>query len=130
MNYLLTIFLILFLKLYSFQNYDKKLYGVWNLIISKEYYSHNSSENNNNKTTYDIGDKVIEFKSDGSIIDYQDVESNKSKYIITKKNINISYENGSTTELNYFFVGDTLVIENYEGNKLLKKSYIKEKLNF
>jgi len=108
MNYLLTTFLILSLKFYSFQNYDKKLYGVWNLIISKEYYSNNSSENNNNKTTYDIGDKVIEFKSDGSIIDYQDVESNKSKYIITKKNINISYENGSTIELNYFFVGDTL----------------------
>ena len=33
-------------------------------------------------------------------------------------------------EKNYYFIGDTLIIESYEGNKLLKNKYIKEKLAF
>ena len=72
MNYTLTILLILFLKLYSIQNYDKKLYGVWNLIISKEYYSRNTNEEYNKIATYKIGEKVIEFKANGTIINYQE----------------------------------------------------------
>ena len=128
MNYTLTILLILFLKLYSIQNYDKKLYGVWNLIISKEYYSRNTNEEYNKIATYKIGEKVIEFKANGTIINYQ--ENNKSEYLVTKKNIKISSNNGCIIESNYFFINDTLVIENYEGNKLFKKLYIKEKLEF
>lgn len=128
MNYTLTILLILFLKLYSIQNYDKKLYGVWNLIISKEYYSRNTNEEYNKIATYKIGEKVIEFKANGTIINYQ--ENNKSEYLVTKKNIKISSNNGGIIESNYFFINDTLVIENYEGNKLFKKLYIKEKLEF
>ena len=128
MNYTLTILLILFLKLYSIQNYDKKLYGVWNLIISKEYYSRNTNEEYNKIATYKIGEKVIEFKANGTVINYQ--ENNKSEYLVTKKNIKISSNNGGIIESNYFFINDTLVIENYEGNKLFKKLYIKEKLEF
>ena len=88
MNYTLTILLILFLKLYSIQNYDKKLYGVWNLIISKEYYSRNTNEEYNKIATYKIGEKVIEFKANGNNFNYQ--ENNKSEYLVTKKNIKIS----------------------------------------
>ena len=128
MNYTLTILLILFLKLYPIQNYDKKLYGVWNLIISKEYYSRNTNEEYNKIATYKIGEKVIEFKANGTVINYQD--NNKSEYLVTKKNIKISSNNGGIIESNYFFINDTLVIENYEGNKLFKKLYIKEKLEF
>ena len=128
MNYTLTILLILFLKLYSIQNYDKKLYGVWNLIISKEYYSRNTNEEYNKIATYKIGEKVIEFKANGTIINYQ--ENNKSEYLVTKKNIKISSNNGGIIESNNFFINDTLVIENYEGNILFKKLYIKEKLEF
>ena len=123
-------FLILFLKFDSFQNYDKKLYGVWNLIISSNYNSLFIDEEPAVKLIYEVGKKVLEFNANGMMNEYENNKSNSFECKIERDNIIVTYDNGSTIEKNYYFIGDTLIIESYEGNKLLKNKYIKEKFAF
>mgnify|MGYP001197870437 FL=1 len=130
MNYMLNILLILFIKFYSLENYNKNLFGVWNLISKVEVIRGQTEKENKSKINYKIGEKVMELRSNNTIIEYEGRDPKELKCEISKKNINIFEENGSSIELIYYLINDTLVIENYDENKLIKKLYIKEKLKF
>ena len=130
MNYMLNILLILFIKFYSIENYNKNLLGVWNLISKVEIIDGQTDKENKSIINYKIGEKVMELKSNNTIIEYQGRDLKELKYKISKKNINIFEENGSSIELIYYLINDTLVIENYDQNKFIKKIYIKEDLKF
>ncbi len=130
MNYMLNILLILFIKFYSIENYNKNLLGVWNLISKVEIIDGQTDKENESIINYKIGEKVMELKSNNTIIEYQGRDLKELKYKISKKNINIFEENGSSIELIYYLINDTLVIENYDQNKFIKKIYIKEDLKF
>ena len=130
MNYMLNILLILFIKFYSIENYNKNLLGVWNLISKVEIIDGQTDKENESIINYKIGEKVIELKSNNTIIEYQGRDPKELKCKISKKNINIFEENGSSIELIYYLINDTLVIENYDQNKFIKKIYIKEDLKF
>jgi len=127
---MLNIFLILFIKFYSIENYNKNLLGVWNLISKVEIIDGQTDKENESIINYKIGEKVMELKSNNTIIEYQGRDLKELKYKISKKNINIFEENGSSIELIYYLINDTLVIENYDQNKFIKKIYIKEDLKF
>lgn len=130
MNYMLNILLILFIKFYSIENYNENLLGVWNLISKVEIIDGQTDKENESIINYKIGEKVMELKSNNTIIEYQGRDLKELKYKISKKNINIFEENGSSIELIYYLINDTLVIENYDQNKFIKKIYIKEDLKF
>lgn len=130
MNYMLNILLILFIKFYSIENYNKNLLGVWNLISKVEIIDGQTDKENESIINYKIGEKVMELKSNNTIIEYQGRDPKELKCKISKKNINIFEENGSSIELIYYLINDTLVIENYDQNKFIKKIYIKEDLKF
>ncbi len=130
MNYMLNILLILFIKFYSIENYNKNLLGVWNLISKVEIIDGQTDKENESIINYKIGEKVMELKSNNTIIEYQGRDLKELKCKISKKNINIFEENGSSIELIYYLINDTLVIENYDQNKFIKKIYIKEDLKF
>ena len=70
MNYILNILLILFIKFYSSEYNNKSLLGVWNLISEIEVTSNNSDKKNKKITNYKIGEKVMELKSNNTIIEY------------------------------------------------------------
>tara|TARA_X000001036_G_C20656190_1_gene797067 strand:- start:1686 stop:2069 length:384 start_codon:yes stop_codon:yes gene_type:complete len=127
---MLNILLILFIKFYSIENYNKNLLGVWNLISKVEIIDGQTDKENESIINYKIGEKVMELKSNNTIIEYQGRDLKELKYKISKKNINIFEENGSSIELIYYLINDTLVIENYDQNKFIKKIYIKEDLKF
>ena len=127
---MLNILLILFIKFYSLENYNKNLFGVWNLISKVEIIDGQTDKENESIINYKIGEKVMELKSNNTIIEYQGRDLKELKYKISKKNINIFEENGSSIELIYYLINDTLVIENYDQNKFIKKIYIKEDLKF
>ena len=127
---MLNILLILFIKFYSIENYNKNLLGVWNLISKVEIIDGQTDKENESIINYKIGEKVMELKSNNTIIEYQERDLKELKYKISKKNINIFEENGSSIELIYYLINDTLVIENYDQNKFIKKIYIKEDLKF
>ena len=130
MNYILNILLILFIKFYSSEYNNKNLLGVWNLISEIEVTSNNSDKKNKKITNYKIGEKVMELKSNNTIIEYHGGDPKELKYKISNKNINIFEENGSSIELIYYLINDTLVVENYDANKFIKKLYVKENLKF
>ena len=130
MNYILNILLILFIKFYSFEYNNKNLLGVWNLISEIEVTSNNSDKKNKKITNYKIGEKVMELKSNNTIIEYHAEDPKELKCKISNKNINIFEENGSSIELIYYLINDTLVVENYDANKFIKKLYVKENLKF
>ena len=130
MNYILNILLILFIKFYSSEYNNKSLLGVWNLISEIEVTSNNSDKKNKKITNYKIGEKVMELKSNNTIIEYHAGDPKELKCKISNKNINIFEENGSSIELIYYVISDTLVIENYDANKFIKKLYVKENLKF
>ena len=130
MNYILNILLILFIKFYSSEYNNKNLLGVWNLISEIEVTSNNSDKKNKKITNYKIGEKVMELKSNNTIIEYHAEDPKELKCKISNKNINIFEENGSSIELIYYVISDTLVIENYDANKFIKKLYVKENLKF
>lgn len=127
---MLNILLILFIKFYSIENYNENLLGVWNLISKVEIIDGQTDKENESIINYKIGEKVMELKSNNTIIEYQGRDLKELKYKISKKNINIFEENGSSIELIYYLINDTLVIENYDQNKFIKKIYIKEDLKF
>ena len=81
-------------------------------------------------TNYKIGEKVMELKSNNTIIEYHAGDPKELKCKISNKNINIFEENGSSIELIYYLINDTLVVENYDANKFIKKLYVKENLKF
>ena len=118
MNYMLNILLILFIKFYSIENYNKNLLGVWNLISKVEIIDGQTDKENESIINYKIGEKVMELKSNNTIIEYQGRDLKELKNKISKKNINIFEENGSSIELIYYLINDTLVIENYDQNKM------------
>ena len=130
MNYILNILLILFIKFYSSEYNNKNLLGVWNLISEIEVTSNNSDKKNKKITNYKIGEKVMELKSNNTIIEYHAGDPKELKCKISNKNINIFEENGSSIELIYYLINDTLVVENYDANKFIKKLYVKENLKF
>tara|TARA_Y100000814_G_scaffold162243_1_gene118492 strand:+ start:134 stop:526 length:393 start_codon:yes stop_codon:yes gene_type:complete len=130
MNYILNILLILFIKFYSSEYNNKNLLGVWNLISEIEVTSNNSDKKNKKITNYKIGKKVMELKSNNTIIEYHAGDPKELKCKISNKNINIFEENGSSIELIYYLINDTLVVENYDANKFIKKLYVKENLKF
>ena len=130
MNYILNILLILFIKFYSSEYNIKNLLGVWNLISEIEVTSNNSDKKNKKITNYKIGEKVMELKSNNTIIEYHAEDPKELKCKISNKNINIFEENGSSIELIYYLINDTLVVENYDANKFIKKLYVKENLKF
>jgi len=130
MNYILNILLIVFIKFYTLENYNKNLLGVWNLISKVEVINGQTDKKNKSMINYKIGEKVMELKSNNTIIEYQGKDLKELKCEISEKNINIFEENGSSIELIYYLINDTLVIENYEANKLTKKLYVKENLKF
>ena len=130
MNYILNILLILFIKFYSSEYNNKNLLGVWNLISEIEVTSNNSDKKNKKITNYKIGEKVMELKSNNTIIEYHARDPKELKCKISNKNINIFEENGSSIELIYYLINDTLVVENYDANKFIKKLYVKENLKF
>tara|TARA_B000000441_G_C21749787_1_gene361040 strand:- start:1023 stop:1415 length:393 start_codon:yes stop_codon:yes gene_type:complete len=130
MNYILNILLILFIKFYSSEYNNKNLLGVWNLISEIEVTSNNSDKKNKKITNYKIGEKVMELKSNNTIIEYHAEDPKELKCKISNKNINIFEENGSSIELIYYLINDTLVVENYDANKFIKKLYVKENLKF
>ncbi len=130
MNYILNILLILFIKFYSSEYNNKNLLGVWNLISEIEVTSNNSDKKNKKITNYKIGEKVMELKSNNTIIEYHAGDPKELKCKISNKNINIFEENGSSIELIYYLINDTLVVENYDTNKFIKKLYVKENLKF
>tara|TARA_Y100001970_G_scaffold152145_1_gene186337 strand:+ start:4772 stop:5164 length:393 start_codon:yes stop_codon:yes gene_type:complete len=130
MNYILNILLILFIKFYSSEYNNKNLLGVWNLISEIEVTSNNSDKKNKKITNYKIGEKVMELKSNNTIIEYHAGDSKELKCKISNKNINIFEENGSSIELIYYLINDTLIVENYDANKFIKKLYVKENLKF
>ena len=68
--------------------------------------------------------------SNNTIIEYHGGDPKELKCKISNKNINIFEENGSSIELIYYVIKDTLVIENYDANKFIKKLYVKENLKF
>ena len=127
---MLNILLILFIKFYSSEYNNKNLLGVWNLISEIEVTSNNSDKKNKKITNYKIGEKVMELKSNNTIIEYHAEDPKELKYKISNKNINIFEENGSSIELIYYLINDTLVVENYDANKFIKKLYVKENLKF
>ena len=127
---MLNILLILFIKFYSIENYNENLLGVWNLISKVEIIDGQTDKENESIINYKIGEKVMELKSNNKIIEYQERDLKELKYKISKKNINIFEENGSSIELIYYLINDTLVIENYDENKFIKKIYLKEDLKF
>lgn len=127
---MLNILLILFIKFYSIENYNENLLGVWNLISKVEIIDGQTDKENESIINYKIGEKVMELKSNNTIIEYQGRDPKELKCKISKKNINIFEENGSSIELIYYLINDTLVIENYDQNKFIKKIYIKEDLKF
>ena len=116
---MLNILLILFIKFYSIENYNKNLLGVWNLISKVEIIDGQTDKENESIINYKIGEKVIELKSNNTIIEYQGRDPKELKCKISKKNINIFEENGSSIELIYYLINDTLVIENYDENKFM-----------
>ena len=130
MNYILNNLLILFIKFYSSEYNNKNLLGVWNLISEIEVTSNNSDKKNKKITNYKIGEKVMELKSNNTIIEYHAGDPKELKCKISNKNINIFEENGSSIELIYYLINDTLVVENYDANKFIKKLYVKENLKF
>ena len=130
MNYILNILLILFIKFYSSEYNNKNLLGVWNLISEIEVTSNNSDKKNKKITNYKIGKKVMELKSNNTIIEYHAGDPKELKCKLSNKNINIFEENGSSIELIYYLINDTLVVENYDANKFIKKLYVKENLKF
>ena len=130
MNYILNILLILFIKFYSSEYNNKNLLGVWNLISEIEVTSNNSDKKNKKIINYKIGEKVMELKSNNTIIEYHAGDPKELKCKISNKNINIFEENGSSIELIYYLINDTLVVENYDANKFIKKLYVKENLKF
>jgi len=130
MNYILNILLILFIKFYSSEYNNKNLLGIWNLISEIEVTSNNSDKKNKKITNYKIGEKVMELKSNNTIIEYHAGDPKELKCKISNKNINIFEENGSSIELIYYLINDTLVVENYDTNKFIKKLYVKENLKF
>ena len=130
MNYILNILLILFIKFYSLEYNNKSILGVWNLVSEIEVIKNKSDKKNKNIKNYKIGEKVMELKSNNTIIEYLGKDPKELKFEISNKNINIFEENGSSIELIYYLINDTLVIENYNANKFTKKLYVKENLKF
>ena len=130
MNYILNILLILFIKFYSSEYNNKNLLGVWNLMSEIEVTSNNPDKKNKKITNYKIGEKVMELKSNNTIIEYHAGDPKELKCKISNKNINIFEENGSSIELIYYLINDTLIVENYDANKFIKKLYVKENLKF
>ena len=122
MNYILNILLILFIKFYSSEYNNKSLLGVWNLISEIEVTSNNSDKKNKKITNYKIGEKVMELKSNNTIIEYHGGDPKELKCKISNKNINIFEENGSSIELIYYLINDTLVVENYDDSIFVEEA--------
>ena len=73
--------------------------------------------------------KYLDFKSGGSLFEIHEEETKKKPFHIDEKSINIRQENGSFSELSYYFSGDTLVIQKIDKGEIIKEKFIKSTLS-
>ena len=73
--------------------------------------------------------KYLDFKNGGNLFEIDKEETNKKPYNMDDKSINIRQDNGSFSELPYYFSGDTLIIQKIDKGKIVKEKYIKRAIS-
>ena len=65
----------------------------------------------------------------GNLFEIDKEETKKKPYNMDDKSINIRQDNGSFSELPYYFSGDTLIIKKIDKGKIVKEKYIKRAIS-
>lgn len=73
--------------------------------------------------------KYLDFKTGGNLFEIDKEETKKKPYNVDDKSINIRQDNGSFSELTYYFLGDTLIIQKVDKGKIIKEKYIKRNIS-
>jgi hypothetical protein len=70
----------------------------------------------------------INVRPNGDYIKINNKETQKLKYVLKEKYIQIEEKNGNFKEEAYYIEGDTLVFQSIRNGKIIKKKYLRQKL--